>query len=291
MDVGLMCPRPAPLLVTGMPRSGTTWLARLLSCAAGTALAGREPMNPRGSQYALGGTLDGWTRLREPSRQQRRRLHTAYRGLNPLVYSRYGNRQWAAPLPSTRMIVKDPFALLSLPMLTSVTGALPVIVYRHPGAMLASFRRVGWAANPVELQQLERIPSTHGGGATRWPADEVGNLGATWAALYRMALEDLSSLPAAMVVSHEELATGGESAAKALFAAVSLTWSDSAARFFGGGAASAENSSALHNLDRSPAVVANAWRAKVDAGDVAVLEAGAGDVLEELNRRRFRLLT
>ena len=56
-----------PILVTGVPRSGTTWLARLLALSPGTALAGREPMNPRGRQYALGGSLDGWTRLTDPS--------------------------------------------------------------------------------------------------------------------------------------------------------------------------------------------------------------------------------
>ena len=46
-----------PILVTGVPRSGNTWLARLLATSPGTAMAGREPMNPRGRQYALGGTL------------------------------------------------------------------------------------------------------------------------------------------------------------------------------------------------------------------------------------------
>ena len=55
--------RGRPILVTGVPRSGTTWLARLLAGSPGTALAGREPMNPRGRQYALGGTLTGWARL------------------------------------------------------------------------------------------------------------------------------------------------------------------------------------------------------------------------------------
>ena len=37
-------------------------------------------MNPRGKQYALGGTLDGWTRLTDPTPRQRLLLRAAYRG-------------------------------------------------------------------------------------------------------------------------------------------------------------------------------------------------------------------
>jgi hypothetical protein len=112
-----------------------------------------------------------------------------------------------------------------------------------------------------------------------------------WAALYRMALEDAADLPSARIVSHEELAVGGIPGAKRLFAEFSLVWNDRAARFFDGHPSATENTSALHNLDRSPTAVANAWRSKVDADEVAALEAGAGEVLEELEQRRVRLLS
>ena len=150
-----------PILVTGVPRSGTTWLARVLATADRVALAGREPMNPRGKQYALAHTLGGWTRLEDPSSRQRWALRTAYRGLNPWLYSRYGRRQWAAPLPWTRLVVKDPFAMLSLPAVVSVTGARAVFLYRHPGAVLASYRRMGWRPDLDELRPLvERLDAS-----------------------------------------------------------------------------------------------------------------------------------
>ncbi len=282
--------RPSPILVTGMPRSGTTWLARLLSCSPGTALAGREPMNPRGAQYALGRSLTGWTRLEDPSPRQCRQLRATYQGLNPLAYSRYGKRQWAGPLPWTRLVVKDPFAMLSLPTLQTVTGALPIIVYRHPGAMLASFRRVGWTAQPREVLAAVRSSRSlvlAGGESGSWPDDELGAMGTTWSTLYQAAVTDAGSLSACVIVSHEELAAGGPSAARRLFEACSLDWDDSAARLFTVGPAGAGESSALHNFDRTPAEVARAWRDKVDADEIARLEAGAGDVLHELETRRL----
>jgi len=143
-----------PLLVTGMPRSGTTWLARLLASARGTALTGREPMNPRGRQYALAGTLSGWARLTTLSRKQEAALSRAYAGRTPWVYSRYGHRQWAALVPRTRIVVKDPFAMLSIPAIHRVTTAQPVLIYRHPGAVLTSYQRMGWAPDVEELRPI-----------------------------------------------------------------------------------------------------------------------------------------
>ena len=61
-----------PILVTGVPRSGTTWLARQLANASGSSMTGREPMNPHGKQYALGGTIDAWARIVDPTPKQRR---------------------------------------------------------------------------------------------------------------------------------------------------------------------------------------------------------------------------
>ena len=86
-----------PLLVTGLPRSGTTWLARLLAAGPGTALPGREPMNPRGRQFALAGSLPGWSRLdQQLTNAQRRTLRRAYRGWEPRIYGRLGADQWNA---------------------------------------------------------------------------------------------------------------------------------------------------------------------------------------------------
>ncbi len=210
----------APILVTGVPRSGTTWLARVLAAAPGTALAGREPMNPRGSQYGLGGTLHAWSRLESLTPGQRRRLRAAYRGYNPWVYSRYGQRQWAAPFPRTTMVVKDPFAMLSLPAVVGATGAIPVLLYRHPAAVLASYRRMGWTADVAEVAAA--VPDLMAGNS-RNEADAL-QMARFWAALNNQALRDLASIPGGVVVGHEDLASGGTAASRRLFEALDLGW-------------------------------------------------------------------
>lgn len=315
----------SPILVTGVPRSGTTWLARLLAAAPGTGLAGREPMNPRTRQYGLGGTLSGWAELTDPTPRQTRALRSAYRGTNPFVLSRFGRRQWAAPLPWTRVIIKDPFALLSMPAVVAATGATPILVYRHPGAVLVSYRRMGWSADLDEVRPLvaahraEKGAGTTGATVTGAGAgadgdDDVAAMAEFWAGLHEIALDHLPA--SAVVVSHEELGTGGEAAARTLFDLLGLRWSAEAvadvtgpdaanpgAAAGGPGPASGDTTAVpaaapeaagddggkLHRFDRAPAAVARGWRARLEASEVERIEAATAEVHARLASRRLDL--
>lgn len=284
-----------PILVTGVPRSGTTWLARLLAKSPGTALAGREPMNPRGRQYALGGSLHGWARLTELTPRQRVALRAAYLGWNPFVYSRFGSRQWAGPLPRTRLVVKDPYALLSMPAVVRATQATPVLVYRHPGAILASYRRVGWRPRLDEVAQIASalravegdldLPEIPRPGE----ASEAEEMGAFWSVQHELALRDVAA-SRAVVVSHAELAAGGEAAGRRLVSRLDLEWSAAMTAEFGERTPSAAVDNAqLHNFDRAPAVVADQWRAQLTDEDVRSIEQISGKTLAKVEAARARL--
>ena len=284
-----------PILVTGVPRSGTTWLARLLAQSPGTALAGREPMNPRGQQYALGKTLDGWARLDELTRRQRFLLRSAYRGWNPFVYSRFGMRQWTGPLPGTRMVVKDPYAMLSMPAVVRATGATPVLIYRHPGAILASYRRVKWQPRLDELARIVStasvvepaldLPEIPAPGATS-PAEEMGVF---WSVLHEFALADAATCHA-LVVSHTELATGGVEAGRVLATHLGLEWSSAmTAELSRESSGRAVDSAQLHNFDRAPAAVAEEWRSKLADGETELVERVSAETLAKVEAARARL--
>lgn len=276
-----------PILVTGVPRSGTTWLARQLALAPGTALAGREPMNPRGSQYGLAGTLHAWTDLKDPTRHQQAVLRTAYLGLNPMVYSRYGVRQWAAPVPGVRVIVKDPFALLSIETLHNQTGARTVVVIRHPGAILASYRRMGWSPDLEELDPIvqaklgaDRALAPSGDGAT--------DMGAFWAALHDIAIADIDAT-GALVVFHEDIAIGGVEAGRRLYQRLGLRMTQRTELHWEPSVAKIADAARLHNFDRNPEAVASGWRAATDETELAALERTAGSTLDQLRTRAIDL--
>lgn len=260
-------------------------------------------MNPRGHQYKLAGTLEGWARLEEPTPKQVRSLRAAYRGLNPWVYSRYGRRQWAAPLPGTRLIMKDPFALLSIPTVQRVTGARPVLVFRHPGAVLASYRRMGWEPDLDELQPIaahhaqrhpESAPVLSGASEAKTPAHAMGWF---WSALHQIALDDLAATNA-ITVDHSDVAGDGPNMAPRLFRALGLEWTpESAAEFrevdrapdqSDDPGAGLHAGSALHDFDRAPSAVADAWRSSLLPGELEEIEEVAGQVLARLNKLRLR---
>lgn len=311
----------APILVTGLPRSGTTWLARELATARNTALPGREPMNPREGQFALGGHLSAWARLGPvPDDRQRRTLRRVYRGWEPRAYGRFGIRAWAAPLPWVRVIVKDPFALLSLPAVTTATGARAVVLFRHPAALLASYRRMGWRPDVQEIRDLG-LGGRPGVPDMAQPDDDVGAMGWFWAACYAQVLRDLATLPDALVVDHAALVGGGHDALRALASrlgvqglhathathATHAAHAAHAARPPDAGRAaqtghapdagptslathrrSEGSGPRLHRFDRAPAEVAEGWRHDVAPEDVRRLEALTAPVLQGLSGRSVR---
>ena len=269
--------RKPPLLVTGVPRSGTTWLARSLASSPGTAMPGREPMNPRGRQLALGGTVQGWVRLDSLDRRQARILRRIYRGMEPRALSRYGIRQYAALTPWTRIIVKDPFALLSLPAVVAATGAEPVLLYRHPAAVLVSYRRMGWTADIDEIAALgAHLPDRR---------DEVTDMAAFWSYCNTSALDGLSQLGGGTVVSHEDLVRGGPLALAALMHHLGLDGSVLA------NAPTSEHvrREGLHDFRRSPEDVLGGWRALLSDREIAELEARTEPTSRRLAARRLRL--
>lgn len=289
--------RPRPVLVTGVPRSGTTWLARTLADFRRTSLPGREPMNPRGSQHGLGGTLTRWTRVTDPTPRQRAAVKTAFWGVNPRSFSRYGHHQWGALLPGQRVIIKDPFALLSLPMLTAQTHAQVVLVYRHPGAVLSSYRRMGWAPSLDELAASlsqdgwsSELREALGPGLSHaGQGDEVDQMAALWSTLHELALSDLPS--DVIVVSHEEAAGGGERSRAQLLRALGMSDRQRATPQRQPSApADGTDPQQLHRFDRAPTEVARSWRDSVDDSTVERLDRATSQVQARLHERRLLLV-
>ncbi len=266
-----------PILVTGLPRSGTTWLARLLAAGPGTAMPGREPMNPRDRQFALGGTVRGWTRLDHPDPQQARLLRRCYAGRELRTLSRFGMRQWAAALPQTRVVIKDPFAMLSLSGVAATTGATPVVLFRHPGAVLVSYRRMGWRADVDEVVAL---------GAPRPPADDdVTAMGVFWSWCNEVALDDLLSLGRGLLVGHEDLVVGGDAVVAELRRRLGLA-EPRRRRAVPSPAAVGPRGSGLHDFVRDPVELTQAWRSALSPDEVATLEGMTAATAQRLAAAR-----
>lgn len=287
VDRARVASRRRSVLVTGAPRSGTTWLARQLATRPAVAMPGREPMNPRPGQFALAGTLGTWVQLEQPTEGQRRTLRRCFRGTEPRTFSRYGVHQIAALLPWTGIVVKDPFALLSVPAIVECTGAVPVVVYRHPGAVLASYRRMGWTADTAEIRCLQGLSPL------AEPPDDVTAMADFWTFLHQRVLAWLPTVPDAVLVSHAELAAGGPEAVEQVARACGLPPARHSAQLgssVGRGAITDRPAPGrLHDFHRRPDEVADGWKNSLDTADVQTLERATAATLSELERHRLRM--
>jgi hypothetical protein len=243
-------------------------------------------MNPRSGQFALGGTVESWVELREPTAKQKRILMRCYRGREPRVFSRYGKGQWLAPLPWSRTVVKDPFALLSVPAIVSCTSAIPVILYRHPGAVLASYRRMGWTADIPEIRRQQQQPPPTG------PVDDVSAMVEFWNFLHLRMLSWLDDVPGALLISHAEISRGGDPALRALMTACGLRPPPRAAEQVplpDDAPAGTPAAGQLHGFARSADEVVDGWRDRLAAEEVTVIESDTKQVWAALEERQFSL--
>lgn len=153
------------MLVTGCPRSGTTFVGQSLSRHRSTDYF-HEPLNPLcGLPSVETEYLDLADARASVSRREfeqlldyRPMLRSATfardtrwrRGAKAITGSRGpANLRLARVNPwSANVVVKDPFAVLSIPWLVEQHDFRSVAVVRHPAAVAASFERLGWDPGP-----------------------------------------------------------------------------------------------------------------------------------------------
>jgi hypothetical protein len=180
----------APILVTGAPRSGSTWLGNVLSLAPNVGFV-HEPFNQHCSlglcragfphsfvhvteanearylapmRDTLAWRFSPGSELRAiPTRATPRPPRALARLLRDYAYFEQMRRRGA------RMIVKDPIALFSADWLARRFGAKVVVLVRHPAGFVASMRAAGFVMN---FQAFRRQPSLMEGRLAPF-ADEI----------------------------------------------------------------------------------------------------------------------
>lgn len=223
-----------PILVTGMPRSGTTWLAHMLAAAGGLVYI-NEPLNPNHPPGGFPGVLNARVehRFQYICADNDERFLPAYRDLmrlryHPLAELRQNHRPRDVPrqvrhaamfaagrLRRKRVLVADPYAVFSIPWFCR-RGFRVVVIVRRPVAAIASRKRLGWIFEPEELRRQPLLvrdvldPLGIATGPAREPREErlIDTGGLLWAAIHRAVGASLDELgDALVVVRHEDLSS------------------------------------------------------------------------------------
>lgn len=161
-------PRRRPILVTGLVRSGTTWVGRVLATARNTVYI-HEPFNPDSLWSAAFPVPEQHLYIDDTMAYQIRfrrllDLDPWFRGagtsgtdecLRVIAAAMF---KFGASRSELRPVVKDPTAVLSVEWLAKSFGMAPVVVLRHPVGVTKSLVRLRWVPPSSNLRRIRSQP-------------------------------------------------------------------------------------------------------------------------------------
>jgi hypothetical protein len=246
-----------PILVTGIPRSGTSWVGRVLS-ASGTLRYVNEPLNPLRPPGQSPGVLRASVRHRyqyiteeddtEFLQAFQDTIALRYHPLAELARNRrpYDLLRLAKYWPSftvgrllhRRALLDDPFAALSVAWFARRFGCQVAIVVRHPASIVASRKRLGW--KPFRFQNLLAQPML----MRDWlePFDQemqeadrrrdlLESTSLLWRIIYHVGAESAGRVPGILTVRYEDLAADPLREFEALAGALGVPFTAAVRRF------------------------------------------------------------
>lgn len=242
------------IYVTGVPRSGTTFVGKILSLPREVDYV-HEPFNPQ-----CGFTASNiWYRYLRPqldteAMQQFHELtqslfqydfqlktyisareNTLGRWVKQCVGSRgpfYLRLAKLNPFHTTALI-KDPIGMFLTEYLYVQFGVKPVILIKHPLSQIASYRRVKLWPRLEHIGQQPALVEDYFADEQDFfnqPADELLEAASFWRAAYKVLLAQVNKYSDWLLITHESLCEQPIPAFQSLYQQLDLPWSDRIAR-------------------------------------------------------------
>jgi hypothetical protein len=291
------------VVVTGLHRSGTTFLGSLLSGPRGVSMLDREPLNVG---YGFASADDWYPRLTDADRQGHGPNTRVCADLDRLVNGkpvrwtprnappaaglkarvRAAQRHAlmaAAPVVHRTVVVKDPFLSLSLPYVSEYLTRRPILVaMRHPAGWTMSLRRMDWhpgrLLNRLQARgDLGPVRSSIGMPERDWTAaDALTSAAWAWSLLTAAATTDAEALGPrrALLVPLETMTTDPARRAVELLDNVGLAADQRALRVITDLTEASEvvpSTQQTWVLQRDTRRSVDAWRTRLDAADQAAI--------------------
>jgi hypothetical protein len=289
----------SPLLVTGLPRSGTSWVGKMLE-ASGEVVYVNEPLNPghppgrspgvlnaevtHRFQYICGDNEESWlpafrrtTALRYGFGAELRRNRSAY-DVARLV--KYGTAFTVGRLKGRRALLDDPFAVLSTAWLAERVGCDAVVLVRDPSSFVGSWQRLGWTVHFHELLEQPLLLRDHLGpyaermrtmvGSSDW----IERVSLLWEIAARVVTTAAATSNRIRLVRYEDMAMEPMRAFPALYEGLGLTWSPVAQAAVAAATSSGDPSGSPHS-----------WRLRGGLSRTALRPMDSRTAVTEFGRR------
>jgi hypothetical protein len=214
-----------PILVTGAHRSGTSWAGKMLAADADTAYIS-EPLNVLHRPGVFKARVTRWYQYICDENQQE--FVPAYQSLLQFDYHFWDEIRslrsrkdflrmgrdfmifYNALERGQRALLKDPFAVFSVPWFVKCLNCRVVITVRHPAAFASSLQRLEWSFDFKDLVEQPLLMRDHlepfREQMQSVTADDVIGQGALlWKMIYAVVRKFQQSNIDLLVVRHEDL--------------------------------------------------------------------------------------
>jgi hypothetical protein len=240
-----------PVLVTGMHRSGTSWLGKML-CAGGDLVNIAEPLNVLNRQTILPSRVEHWYTYITDENEDRFlpfyrdavefRVHPAH----DIAKMRVGSprdpvkilRRWRtfarARREASLALFRDPFAVFSVDWFRRRLDCRVVVIVREPVAVMSSLKRLGYLFDFGDLMQQPLLMRERLGrfrseidDAVQSPADIIEHGSLLWKTIYSV-VDEYRTAADVCVVRHEDLSRDPVSEFSALYERLQIPFTDRA---------------------------------------------------------------
>lgn len=239
-----------PILVTGAHRTGTTWVGKMLA-AGGQAAYISEPLNVLHRPGVLRSPVIHWytylcaenegvylPAFRE-TLAYRYHLGAEIRSLRSrkdlLRMGRDAGVFLAGWLRRQRPLLKDPFAVFSIPWFVERLGCQVVVTLRHPAAFASSLKRLGWnfdfgdlLAQPLLMRDLLEPYRPEMQDILDTPDDVIAQASLLWRMVYQSVARFRQQLPGIQLARHEDLSRQPVDCYRGLYSALGLDFTSRA---------------------------------------------------------------
>ena len=290
-----------PLLVTGAHRTGTTWVGKML--AAGGFAYISEPLNVLHRPGVMATPVRKWytyiTRENEadylPAFQKTLALRYGLFAELKSIRSRHDFLRmgrdlsifWSGRLFRRPALLKDPFAVFSLPWFAERLHCRMVVTVRHPAAFASSLKRLNWPFDFRDLLDQPLLMRDHlepfRADMERLAADDIiGQAALLWKMIYRVVHADCEKNPSILIVRHEDLSLDPVAAYARVFESLGLAYTAKVQETIRT-SSSSENPAELsrnkvHSVKLDSRANLDNWKKRLTADEIARIRAMTEDV-------------
>ncbi|HEY3764493.1 MAG TPA: sulfotransferase [Gaiellales bacterium] len=248
----------APILLTGMHRSGGSWVAKMIEGGGGVVHV-NEPFNRRHPP----GLTPGILRVPPPLAYQHVGPHNEadhLPGFRDMLELRYGltaelrtnhgvyDLAKAAKYMAAftygrarglRPLIDDPYMVFAAEWLAERLECRVVMLVRHPAGIVSSLKRIGtgWSDNLPDIasqpELVHRYLSSHAAELERaagQPLDPIGHGALLWLLIHSAIVQQIDRHPEFVVVRYEDLATDPVAGFRDLYERLDLDFDERAER-------------------------------------------------------------